>query len=45
MALFISVPEYPTQDAVRKRFRIITGRFAGFQTQFLNVHLDFRQRK
>ena len=35
------MPKYPTQDAVRKRFQIITSRFASFQTQFLNVHFDF----
>jgi len=28
-------------DAVRKRFQILTGRFAGFQSQCLNVHVDF----
>jgi hypothetical protein len=28
-------------DEVRKRFRIITDRFAGFQAQCLNVHVDF----
>jgi len=28
-------------DAVRKRFQIITGRFAGFQAECLNVHVDF----
>jgi len=28
-------------DAVRKRFRIITDRFAAFQAQSLNVHVDF----
>ena len=28
-------------DAVRKRFQIVTGRFAGFQAQCLNVHVDF----
>jgi hypothetical protein len=28
-------------DAVRKRFQIITDRFAGFQAQSLNVHADF----
>jgi len=28
-------------DAVRKRFQIITDRFAGFQTECLNVHVDF----
>ena len=28
-------------DAVRKRFQILTGRFAGFQAQCLNVHVDF----
>src|SRR5580658_9179788 len=28
-------------DAVRKRFQTITGRFAGFQAQCLNVHVDF----
>jgi hypothetical protein len=28
-------------DAVRKRFHIITDRFAGFQAQSLNVHVDF----
>jgi hypothetical protein len=28
-------------DAVRERFQTITGRFAGFQAQWLNVHLDF----
>jgi hypothetical protein len=28
-------------DAVRKRFQIITDRFAGFQAQCLNVHVDF----
>src|SRR5579863_933097 len=28
-------------DTVRKRFQIITDRFAGFQAQSLNVHVDF----
>jgi hypothetical protein len=28
-------------DAVRKRFQIVTDRFAGFQAQSLNVHVDF----
>jgi hypothetical protein len=28
-------------DAVRKRFQVITDRFAGFQAQCLNVHVDF----
>ena len=28
-------------DAVRKRFQTITDRFAGFQAQCLNVHVDF----
>src|SRR6476620_4178781 len=28
-------------DAVRERFQTITGRFAGFQAQWLNVHVDF----
>src|SRR4051812_25592270 len=28
-------------DAVRKRFQVITDRFAGCQAQWLNVHLDF----
>jgi hypothetical protein len=28
-------------DDVRKRFQIITDRFAGFQAQCLNVHVDF----
>ena len=28
-------------DAVRKRFQIITDRFAAFQAQPLNVHVDF----
>src|SRR6267154_3368104 len=28
-------------DVVRKRFQIITDRFAGFQAQSLNVHADF----
>ena len=28
-------------DAVRNRFQIITDRFAGFQAQSLNVHVDF----
>ena len=28
-------------DAVRQRFQIITDRFAGFQAQCLNVHVDF----
>jgi hypothetical protein len=28
-------------DAVRKRFQIITDRFAGFQAKSLNVHVDF----
>jgi len=28
-------------DAVRERFQEITGRFAGFQAQWLNVHVDF----
>ena len=28
-------------DAVRKSFQIITDRFAGFQAQSLNVHVDF----
>ena len=28
-------------DAVRSTFQAITGRFAGFQAQWLNVHVDF----
>jgi hypothetical protein len=28
-------------DAVRERFQTITRRFAGFQAQWLNVHVDF----
>jgi hypothetical protein len=28
-------------DAVRERFQAITSRFAGFQAQWLNVHVDF----
>ena len=28
-------------DAVRKRFQVITDRFADFQAQCLNVHVDF----
>jgi hypothetical protein len=28
-------------DAVRKRFQAVTDRFAGFQVQCLNVHVDF----
>ena len=28
-------------DAVRQKFQIITDRFAGFQAQCLNVHVDF----
>jgi hypothetical protein len=28
-------------DAVRQTFKVITGRFAGFQAQWLNVHVDF----
>ena len=28
-------------DAVRERFQTITGRFAGFQAQWLNAHVDF----
>jgi hypothetical protein len=28
-------------DTVRKRFQIITDRFAGFQAEYLNVHVDF----
>jgi hypothetical protein len=28
-------------DAVRQKFQIITDRFAGFQAQTLNVHVDF----
>ena len=28
-------------DAVRERFQDITSRFAGFQAQWLNVHVDF----
>src|SRR6202008_2318815 len=28
-------------DAVRERFQTITARFAGFQAQWLNVHVDF----
>jgi hypothetical protein len=28
-------------DAVRERFQSITARFAGFQAQWLNVHVDF----
>jgi hypothetical protein len=28
-------------DAVRARFQTITARFAGFQAQWLNVHVDF----
>lgn len=29
------------RDAVRKKFQAITDRFAGFQAQCLNVHVDF----
>lgn len=32
-------PDHP--DAVRKKFQTITDRFAGFQAQCLNVHVDF----
>jgi hypothetical protein len=28
-------------DAIRQKFQAITGRFAGFQAQWLNVHVDF----
>jgi hypothetical protein len=28
-------------DAVRETFKVITSRFAGFQAQWLNVHVDF----
>src|ERR1700758_2409718 len=28
-------------DAIRERFQTITGRFAAFQAQWLNVHVDF----
>jgi hypothetical protein len=28
-------------DAVRQKFKLITDRFAGFQAQTLNVHVDF----
>jgi hypothetical protein len=28
-------------EAVRRRFQAITNRFAGFQAQWLNVHVDF----
>ena len=28
-------------DTVRQRFQTITDRFAGFQAQWLNVHVDF----
>jgi hypothetical protein len=28
-------------DAVRQTFQVITSRFAGFQAQWLNVHVDF----
>jgi len=28
-------------EAVRQRFQTITARFAGFQAQWLNVHVDF----
>jgi hypothetical protein len=28
-------------DAVRQTFKVITSRFAGFQAQWLNVHVDF----
>lgn len=28
-------------DAVRQRFQTITDRFAGFQAEYLNVHVDF----
>ena len=28
-------------DAARKKFQIVTDRFAGFQAQSLNVHVDF----
>ena len=28
-------------DAVREKFKIITNRFAGFQAEWLNVHVDF----
>jgi hypothetical protein len=28
-------------DAVRQRFQTVTARFAGFQAQWLNVHVDF----
>ena len=28
-------------DAVRKKFQVVTDRFAGFQAQCLNVHVDF----
>jgi hypothetical protein len=36
-----TAPHGETDDAVRKRFQIITGHFAGFQAQSLNVHVDF----
>src|SRR5258705_6858657 len=29
------------RESVRDRFQTITGRFAGFQAQWLNVHVDF----
>jgi hypothetical protein len=29
-------------DAVRSTFQTLTSRFAGFQAQWLNVHVDFR---
>ena len=32
-------------DAVRERFQTITARFAGFQAQWLNVHVDFPLRQ
>jgi len=28
-------------EAVREKFQVITSRFAGYQTQWLNVHVDF----
>ena len=28
-------------DAVRTTFQVITDRFAGFQAEWLNVHVDF----
>jgi hypothetical protein len=28
-------------EAVREKFQVITSRFAGFQAQWLNVHVDF----